>query len=95
MGNSLARENLGDGYGAARSTATWAYSAFCGFTPFQLVALPFQIAMMVVFIIVYWLIIGFGFTTSVMAAYLTQGLIVMFTVHFFLDTGVSVLFGRA
>lgn len=71
-------------YSIARSVGTWGWSAANGFLPINIVMLPFQIAMMVVFTIMFLFVFGVSWK-SVLAAYILQGILSMMAFHWMFD----------
>ncbi len=76
-------------YKVVRTGGTLAYSLLTGFTPLNLVAIPFQIVSMIILIIVFMFVFDFGFLPSVFAAYIITGIIITaiayVTINFIID----------
>ena len=71
-------------YEKSRDALTWGYSAFIGFVPFNLLSLPFQIGMFIVFLFLFIFLFNMGWWSAPMA-YIVQGLVTMCFYHWLGD----------
>lgn len=85
-GIAVVRGTIGEqAYQAARTSTTWAGSAFMGFVPINPIMWLIQIPLFIVIILVLIYTFGVGAGKAALSAYISQAIITMFIAQFILD----------
>ncbi len=80
-------------YQSVRSKFSWGYSAFNAFLPFNPLLLPAHIGLFIVFLLIFIYVFGMSGGKSTVAAWLFQGIVIMYYFQKYTDFSLSFAYG--